>query len=79
MMDGKVRCVGMDGRSVDAWMNHEPKDEWGFPCVAGRLSVCGGARAPHDEVDQQGQPNGLINKLLKVDVVEAYSPARESL
>ena len=33
----------------------------------------------HSEVDRQGQPTELIGKLLKVDVVEAYSPPRVTL
>ena len=56
-----------------------PKDEWGFPSVAGRLSQCCGASAPHCDVDQRGQPHGLIDKLLKVDVAEAYAPPRVTL
>ena len=56
---------------VEAVDTEAPKDEWGFPSVAGPLSECGGARAQHEEVDQLGQPTGLINELLKVDLVEA--------
>ena len=55
------------------------RDEWGFPSLAGRLSECGGARASHEEVYQQGQPSELIDQLLRVDVVEAYSPPRVTL
>ena len=64
---------------VDPVDTEAQRDEWGFPSVAGRLSECGGARAPHEEVDQQGQPTELIETLLKVDVVEAYSPPRLTL
>ena len=60
-----------------------PTDEFGFPAVAGKLSQSGGARAPDWEVDQHVSPepasNGLINELLNVDVVEAYSPPRVTL
>ena len=52
------------------------RDEWGFPSLAGRLSECGGARASHSEVGQLGQPIGIIEELLRVDVAEAYSPPR---
>ena len=33
----------------------------------------------HCEDDQLGQPQGLISELLKVDLVEAYSPPRVTL
>ena len=59
---------------VEAVDTEAPKDEWGFPSMAGRLSQCGGACASHCDVERQGQPHGLIDKLLKVSLVEAYSP-----
>ena len=48
----------------------------GISVLAGRLSKCGGVCAPHGVVDWRGQPQGLIDRLLNVDVVEAYSPPR---
>ena len=63
---------------VDAEDIEAPKDEWGYPAVAGRLSQCGGARAPH-WADSQENPEGLVNHLLNVDIVEAYSPPRVTL
>ena len=56
---------------VEEMDTEAPKDDCGFPSLPSRLSKCGGARAPHGEVDGQGQPNGLINELLGVDLVEA--------
>ena len=51
-----------------------PTDEWGFPAVAGKLTQSGGACASGREVEQhisqEPEPDGLINKLLAVDVVD---------
>ena len=53
MMDGKVRCVGMNGRSVDAWMNHEPKDEWEF-----MMKKVAAFHQKHDFAGQNGHDMG---------------------
>ena len=57
-----------------------PKDEWGFPAVDGQLSradgACASVRGVDRHISQEEKPKGLINKLLAVDVVEAYSPPR---
>ena len=68
--------VELDVEEVD---RDAPKDEWGFPALAGSLSRCGGACAPHCDRSPQLETNGLVNQLLKVDLVEAYSPPRVTL
>ena len=57
--------VALADFDVDAEEVETPKDDWGFPAVAGRLSQCGGARAPHctdsqHDPDQRGKHEGLI-------------------
>ena len=60
-----------------------PIDEYGVFAVVGRLSradgACASARGVEQHISQEEKTEGLINKLLAVDVVEVYSPPRVTL
>ena len=57
-----------------------PRDAWGFPAMVGTISLQGCACAPCSGISlPREQTAGLISQMLRVDVVEAYSPPRVTL